>query len=73
MFQLVLFLARPRGYMKTLLDRLGSFAEAISSYPKALAAVTSIGASALAALKTVHATAPRLARAEVMDRPVPST
>ena len=77
MLELVLFLARPRGDMKplakTLLDRFGSFAEVISADPKALTAIAGVGASAVAALKTVQAAALRLARAEVMDRPVLST
>jgi DNA repair protein RadC len=77
MLELVLFLARPRGDMKplakTLLDRFGSFAQVISADPKALAAITGVGASAVAAFKTVQAAALRLTRAEVMDRPVLST
>ncbi len=77
MLELVLFLARPRGDMKplakTLLDRFGSFAEVISADPKALTAITGVGATAVAALKTVQAAALRLTRAEVMDRPVLSS
>ena len=77
MLELVLFLARPRGDMKplakTLLDRFGSFAQVISADPKALAAITGVGASAVATFKTVQAAALRLTRAEVMDRPVLST
>ena len=77
LLELVLFLAQPRRDVKplakALIRRFGSYAEAISAEPTALAEVTGMGESAIAALKSVQAAARRLAREQVMARPVLSS
>ncbi len=74
LLELVLFLAIPRKDTKpisrALLARFGSFANTIAAPPNDLLGVDGIGDAAVAALKTVHAAALRLARAEVKDMPV---
>jgi DNA repair protein RadC len=74
LLEMVLFLALPRRdtkpIAKTLLTRFGSFAAAIAAPLNDLRAVEGMGDAGAAALKTVHAAALRLARAEVLDRPV---
>jgi DNA repair protein RadC len=74
MLELLLFLALPRRDTKpiarALLDRFGSFANAIAAPLNDLRAVEGMGEAGAAALKTVQAAALRLARAEVIDRPV---
>jgi DNA repair protein RadC len=74
LLEMVLFLALPRRDTKpiarTLLDRFSSFAGAIAAPPQDLRGIEGLGEAGLAALKTVHAAALRLARAEVMNRPV---
>lgn len=77
LLELVLFLANPRADVKplakALIARFGSFADAISAEPAALAEVAGVGETAVAALKTVQAAALRLARQQVMNRPVLSS
>ncbi len=74
LLEMVLFIALPRRDTKpiarTLMDRFGSFANAVAAPLNDLRAVDGIGDAGAAALKTVHAAALRLARAEVMERPV---
>jgi DNA repair protein RadC len=74
LLEMLLFLALPRRdtkpVAKALLARFGSFAGAISAPLNDLRAVEGMGEAAVAALKTVQAAALRLARAEVMERPV---
>ena len=74
MLELLLFQAVPRRdtkrLAKALLNRFGSFPEVISAEPGALKEIDGIGDGAVVALKTVQAAAVRLAREEVMDRPV---
>ena len=74
MLEMVLFLALPRRDTKPLarllLARFGSFASAIAAPLADLRSVDGMGEAAAAALKTVHAAALRLARAEVLNRPV---
>lgn len=74
LLEMVLFLALPRRdtkpISKALMDRFGSFANAIAAPLNDLVAVEGMGEAGSAALKTVHAAALRLARAEVLDRPV---
>lgn len=74
LLEMVLFLALPRRdtkpIAKTLMDRFGSFANAIAAPLNDLRSVEGMGEAGSAALKTVHAAALRLARAEVMERPV---
>lgn len=74
MLEMVLFLALPRrdtkSIAKDLLTRFGSFAGAIAAPVQELLSVEGLGDAGAAALKTVQAAAVRLARAEVMQRPV---
>ncbi len=74
LLEMVLFLALPRrdtkAIAKLLMERFGSFANAIAAPLNDLVAVEGFGEAGAAALKTVHAAALRLARAEVMQRPV---
>ena len=74
LLELVLFAALPRRDVKplakALLGRFGGFAEVISAEPALLSEVDGVGTSVIAALKTVQAAALRLARDEVMNRPV---
>jgi DNA repair protein RadC len=74
LLEMVLFLALPRKDTKkiarALLARFGSFANVISAPLNELQAVEDMKEAGPAALKTVQAAALRLARAEVIDRPV---
>jgi DNA repair protein RadC len=74
LMEVVLFLAILRRDTKPVAKRLiahfGSFANAIAAPVAALSAVEGVGESCAAMLKTVHAAALRLARSEVLDRPV---
>ncbi|HQT64454.1 MAG: hypothetical protein B7Z75_02675 [Acidocella sp. 20-57-95] len=74
MIEIVLFLAIPRRDTKQiarlLIGRFGSFANVISASVPDLLAVEGIGEAGVAALKTVQGAAQRLARAEVLYRPV---
>jgi len=74
LLEMVLFLALPRRDTKpiarSLLDRFGSFAGAVSAAPQALRAIDGLGEAGVAALKTIQAAGIRLVRAEVMNRPV---
>ncbi len=74
MLEMTLFLALPRRDTKPvayrLLERFGSFAAAIAAPHPDIAAVDGMGEASAAALKIVHAAALRLARAEVINRPV---
>lgn len=74
LLEMVLFLALPRRDTKpvarALLARFGSFANALAAPAIELRAVEGLGEAGCAALKTVQAAALRLARAEVMERPV---
>lgn len=74
LLEMVLFLALPRRDTKpiarALLARFGSFAGALAAPLNELRAIEGLGEAGAAALRTVQAAALRLARAEVMDRPV---
>jgi len=74
LIEMVLFLALPRRDTKpvarALLSRFGSFAGAISASVPDLLAVEGLGESGVAGLKIVQAAAQRLAKAEVLYRPV---
>ncbi len=74
LIEMVLFLALPRRDTKpiarALLARFGSYAGAISAAVPDLLAVEGLGEAGVAALKTVQAAAQRLAKAEVLYRPV---
>ena len=74
LLEMILFLAilrrdtKPIAYR--LVQRFGSFANAIAAPMRELLEIDGIGEAGAAALKIVHAAALRLARAEVMGRPV---
>ena len=74
LLEMALFLALPRRDTKPiayrLLARFGSFANTIAAPPGEIAAVDGMGEASAAALKIVQAAALRLARAEIVDRPV---
>lgn len=74
LLEMVLFLALPRRDTKSiaraLIARFGSYAAAISAPLRDLRCVEGLGEAGAAALKTVQAAALRLARADVMDKPV---
>jgi DNA repair protein RadC len=74
LLEMTLFLALPRRDTKPLardlIARFGSYAGAIAAPPIELRQVEGLGDAGLAALKTVHGAALRLARAEVKDLPV---
>ena len=74
LLELVLCQALPRGDVKPLakrlIDRFGGFAAVVSAAPETLKQVPGIGEAGIVALKTVQAAALRLAREEILDRPV---
>ena len=74
LLEMVLFLALPRRDTKPiarlLLARFGSYAAALAAPLVELRQIDGLGEAGAAALKTVVAAALRLARAEVIDRPV---
>ncbi len=74
LLEMVLFLGLPRRDTKPiarlLLARFGSFAGAIAAPMAELRGIEGLGEAGAAALKTVQAAAWRLARAEVIDRPL---
>jgi DNA repair protein RadC len=74
LLEMVLFLALPRKDTKhvayRLLAKFGSFAAAIAAPARDIAAVEEMGVASAAALKIVQAAALRLARQEVIGRPV---
>lgn len=74
MLELVLFLALPRQdakpLAKALIEKFGTFADAIAADPKALKEVPGVGETVIAALKTVEGAALRLSRQRLMDKPV---
>ncbi len=77
MLEIVLFHAIPRQdtkpIAKALLKRFGSYAGVLHAEPDELGEVKGVGRSAVVALKAVAEAAIRLAREEVMDRPVLSS
>jgi DNA repair protein RadC len=74
LLEMVLFIALPRidtkTLAKTLIARFGSYAAVIAAPREELLTVKGVGESAVATLKVVQLAAQRLARAEVVDRPV---
>ncbi len=74
LLEMVLFLALPRRDTKPLarqlLTQFDSFSNVIAAPAEALMAVEGLKEAGVAALKTVQAAALRLARAEVMARPI---
>jgi DNA repair protein RadC len=74
LLEMQLFLALPRrdtkAIAKRLLARFGSFAATIAAPVDELRAIEGMGDAGTAALKTVHAAALRLARADIENRPL---
>jgi DNA repair protein RadC len=74
LLEFLLFAAQPRGDLKPLakdlLRRFGSLAAVLSAERPALAAVPGVGDAAIAALMATREAGLRLARAELVDRPV---
>jgi DNA repair protein RadC len=74
MLEMLLFLAVPRRDTKPIARRLiaqfGSFAGALAASVPQLMDIPGMGEAGVVALKTVHAAAQRLAKAEVLYRPV---
>ena len=74
LMELVLFSAIPRRDVKPLakelIKRFGSFADAISASPDRLMEVDGIKETSATTLKIIQAAAQRLARGQVLDKPV---
>lgn len=74
LLELLLFLAKPRGDVKplakALIARFGSFAAVLAASPRDLREVEGVGEASIVALKTVQAAALRMARQELIDRPI---
>ena len=74
MLEMLLFFAQPKGdtkpLAKALINRFGSFAAVLAAPQRELFDVSGLGEHSVSALKLVHAAALRLARAEIIDRPV---
>ena len=74
LLELILFRAVPRQDMKPLarrlLDRFGDFNRVLSADPRQLAEVEGVGPAVVVDLKLVEASAQRLARSRVINRPV---
>jgi DNA repair protein RadC len=77
LIELILFRAIPqrdvKPIAKELIEKFGSFAEAIAAPPKRLREVKGIKDAAVAEFKIIHAAANRLARGQVRKRPVLSS
>jgi DNA repair protein RadC len=75
--EMVLFRAFKRGdtkpLSKALIARFGSFAEVISAPPERLKEIKGVGDSVVVELKLIQAAALRLAKGEVMKKPVLAT
>ena len=74
LLEMVLFRAIRRGdtkaLAKQLLARFGTFAEVMSAEPERLMEVKGVGEAVATDIKIVHAAALRLARGQVINRPV---
>ncbi|MCF6327291.1 MAG: DNA repair protein RadC [Devosiaceae bacterium] len=77
LLEMVLFRILPRRdtkpIAKALIERFGSFSEALSAPPKLLSEVKGLGPMAITDLKVILAAAQRFARDGVRDRPVLSS
>ena len=77
LMEMVLFMANARGDVKplakALIDRFGTFADAIAAPPERLAEVSGIGDASITSLKVIEAAALRLAQQRVLDRPTLSS
>lgn len=74
LLELILFLGIPRRDVKPLAKELiahfGSYAAVLSAEVEALRAMPGLGENAVAAIKTVQASANYLARAQAQDKPI---
>ncbi len=74
LLEMLLFFAQPRGdtkpLAKSVINRFGSFAAVLAAPQQELFDTPGLGIHSVSAIRLVHAAALRLARAEVMDRPV---
>lgn len=74
LLEMILFSAHPRGDVKPLAKKLlaefGSFSKVVTATPEALRKVEGVGDAVLAAVLTVQASAERLLRERVVDRPL---
>ena len=74
LLEMLLFFAMPKGdtkpLAKALINRFGSFGAVLAAPQDQLLATRGLGPHSVAALKLVQASSFRLARAEVMERPV---
>ncbi len=74
LLELALFQAHPRGdtkpLAKALLKRFGSIGAVLNAAPAELGAIKGMGQSAITALKTARALSLRIAREEILDRPI---
>lgn len=74
LLEMLLFFAMPKGdtkpLAKALINRFGSFANVLAAKQEELMATRGLGPHSVAAMKLVQASALRMARAEVLDRPV---
>ncbi|MFN3232491.1 MAG: RadC family protein [Alphaproteobacteria bacterium] len=77
MLELVLFQAHPRADMKPLakrlIDRFGSFSDAISAPPERLLEINGVGESTVAVFKIVREAGIRLTKAKALEKPVISS
>lgn len=77
LLELLLFAANPRGDVKPLakqlIQRFGGFAEVIAATPERLREVKGMGDTAIVSLKSVAVAAERMARQQVVGRPVISS
>jgi len=74
LLEMLLFFAFKTGdtkpLAKALINRYGSFAAVLAAEPRALLETRGLGPHSVSAIKLVQAAALRLAKAEVMERPV---
>ena len=74
LLEMLLFFAQPKGdtkpIAKRLINQFGSYANALAAEIPELEKVPGIGRTSVAAIKLVHGSALRLARAEMLDKPV---
>jgi DNA repair protein RadC len=74
LLEMLLFLVQAKGdtkpLAKRLINRFGSYANTLAARQDELLAISGVGRFTVAALKLVHGSAIRLARAEVLDQPV---
>ena len=77
LMELVLFRALPRRdtkpIAKQLIDKFGSFGDAVSADPARLREIEGVGDSVITELKLIRAAALRLSRSSVLKRPVLSS